>query len=310
MKYSRVSLVAMMILFLSCTAGQSQDKSVLANDESALSFEDSLEVFKLFDSLLSIQDAGSQLAIRVGYNSNVLSAGRTLGIENFGLAPGVSYYHSSGLYADISGFWSKDFKPSYYLTTVSAGYMHDFNKWLSVMVDYDRYFYTETESYIPYKNTISVTPMLEFKPVTFLVNYSFYFGDTQVHRIMPGLSARIQKKKWIGLDRISFTPAAYVLLGNEIITEINYPYGPIEEKIRQRRGLPWYEQVDRNVFGVMNYAFSAPVSIMYRNWNFTLTYNYSIPKALPGEAAVYDNSSFLSGSLSYFIDLKRHKLSL
>ena len=64
---------------------------------------------------------GSQLAVRLSYNSNVLSAGRTLGIENFGLAPGLSYYHKSGLYADVSGYWSKDFDPSYYLNDCIRG---------------------------------------------------------------------------------------------------------------------------------------------------------------------------------------------
>ncbi|RAV99523.1 hypothetical protein DQQ10_18130 [Pseudochryseolinea flava] len=275
-----------------------------------MSFEDSLSVFNLIDSLLSLEGDGAQLAIRVGYNSNVLSAGRTLGIENFGLSPGVSYYHPLGFYADVSGFWSKDFTPEYYLTTLSVGYMHDFAKWFSIMADYDRYLYAESDLYIPYKNTVSITPVLEFKPITMLINYSFYFGDTHVHRIMPGLSGRIQKKKWAGLDRVSFSPAVYMLLGNEIITEINYPYGPIEERIRQRRGLPWYEQIDRNVFGIMNYTLSAPLSIMYRKWTFTFTYNYNIPKALPGESITYGESSYLSGSLSYFIDLKRNKLSL
>jgi hypothetical protein len=125
---------------------------------------------------------------------------------------------------------------------------------------------------------------VEIKPITFLLNYSFYFGDGSVHRIRPGISGRIQKKKWAGLDRISFAPSAYVLFGNEIITEINFPYGPIEERIRQRRGLPWYEQKDRNVFDIMNYSLSAPLSVIYRNWGFTITYNYNIPKALPGEA--------------------------
>lgn len=306
----RISLLATIILSLSCILSWAQDKTVLAKLDSTLSYEDSLSVFNLFDSLLSLEDAGAQLSVRVGYNSNVLSAGRTLGIENFGLAPGISYYHPLGFYADVSGFWSKDFKPAYYLTTVSVGYMHDFNKWFSIMADYDRYFYSETDVYVPYKNTLSVTPVLEFKPVTFLVNYSFYFGDTQVHRIMPGLSAKIQKKKWAGLDRISLSPAFYMLLGNEVITEINFPYGPIEERIRQRRGLPWYEQVDKNVFGIMNYTFSAPLNLLFRNWSFTLTYNYNIPKSLPGESISYGESSYLSGSLSYFIDLKRNKLSL
>jgi hypothetical protein len=276
--------------------------------DSVLTFEDSLSIFNLIDSLLMLAPPSSMLAVRVGYNSNVLSAGRTLGIENFGLAPGISYYHRSGIYADLSGFWSNDFRPSYYLTTASLGYAVDLSKKLSVMAGYDRYFYTESDDYIPYKNTLSVTPILELKPVSFTLNYSFYFGDTYAHRIMPGLGITLQKKRWAGFDRIALTPSAYILLGNEIITEIRYPETLREIIRRIRMGLPWYEQRDKNVFGVMNYTLSAPLSITRGNWNFTCTYNYNIPKALPGETLTFAESSYLSGSLSYFIALKRDKM--
>ena len=83
--------------------------------ETELTFEDSLSVFDLIDSLLQHADlGGSQMAVRLAYNSNVMSTGRTLGIENFGLSPGISYYHKSGFYADVSGYWSKDLDPAYY----------------------------------------------------------------------------------------------------------------------------------------------------------------------------------------------------
>jgi hypothetical protein len=310
MKVGR-SLGTIILIVLSLKSARSQDPgSFLLQADSIMSFEDSLSIFNLIDSLLLAQDQGSQFAIRVSYNSNVLSAGRTLGIENFGLSPGISYYHTSGLYADIAGFWSKDFKPEYYLTTLSVGYMYDFTKHFSVMADYDHYFYTETDDYTPYRNTISVTPFLEFKPVTFMTTYSFYFGDTHVHRIMPGISVRLQKKKWARLDRISLMPSAYVLFGNEVFSEIVYPYGLRETIFRINHDLPWYEIVDKNVFGIMNYTFSAPLTMVRKNWTLNLTYSYSIPKALPGETLTYSESSFLSGSLSYFIGLKRNKLSL
>jgi hypothetical protein len=305
------SLGIFILAIISFGTARSQDTgSFLSQPDSVLSFDDSLSIFNMIDSLLMAQDVGSQLAIRVAYNSNVLSAGRTLGIENFGLSPGISYYHTSGFYADVSGFWSKDFQPEYYLTTASAGYMRDFGKHVSVMLDYDHYFYSNDDGYVPYTNALSVTPLLEFKPVTFGVTYSLYFGDTHVHRIMPGLSARFQKRKWAHLDRVSITPSAYVLMGNDIYTEIRYPYSIRETIFRYNHNLPWYQIVDHNVFGVMNYSFSAPLNIIKKNWSLTLTYTYSIPKALPGEVLTYSESSFISGSLSYFIDLKRKKLSL
>lgn len=304
------SLGTVLLIALSFGTTRSQDTGFLSQADSVFSFEDSLAIFNMIDSLLMVEEVGSQLAVRVAYNSNVLSAGRTLGIENFGVSPGISYYHPTGLYADVSGFWSKDFSPEYYLTTTSIGYMHDFNKHLSVMLDYDHYFYSQDEDYTPYRNTISVTPLLEYKPITFGVTYSLYFGDTHVHRIMPGLSARFQKKKWGTLDRISITPSVYALFGNDIFSEINYPYGLRETIFRINRNLPWYQIIDRNVFGIMNYTLSAPLTIIKKNWTLTLTYSYSIPKALPGETLTYSESSFLTGSLSYLINLRRNKLSL
>src|SRR5690349_516475 len=78
--------------------------------KATLTSQDTLSIVDLIDSLLTLDDElKSQLAVRVGYNSNVLEAGRTLGIENFGLSPAISYYHKSGLYADLTGYWSKDF---------------------------------------------------------------------------------------------------------------------------------------------------------------------------------------------------------
>src|SRR6187399_3547601 len=136
-------LLLTLIITACCESSFSQhaDSLLLSQTETELSFDDSLSIFYLIDSLLQQGDLNvSQVAFRLSYNSNVLSTGRTLGIENFGLTPGISYYHWTGLYADVSGFWSKDFDPSYYLTIASVGYMHDFSKKFSVMAGYDHYF--------------------------------------------------------------------------------------------------------------------------------------------------------------------------
>jgi hypothetical protein len=301
------------LLLSSSTFLQAQDdKSILSGTGEALTADDSLSIFSLIDSLMQLPIPGSQLSVRLGYNSNVQSAGRTLGIENFGLAPGLSYYHTSGAYVDVTGYWSKDFSPEYYLTVASLGYMHTFSNVFSVIGQYDRYFYALNgeDLYIPYSNTLSVTPILEFKPVSFIVNYSYYFGDAQVHRLMPGISFELAKRNWKGFKRIAILPSVYALFGNDIVTEIHYP-NTLRELIRRlRQGLPAYDIVDHNRFGIMNYTFSAPISVSYKKWNFSFTYSYNIPKALPGETITYSESHYLSGSLSYLIDLTRNKSGL
>lgn len=319
----------LLMLMLSASWAYSQDADSLSTqvnslnspaetDSTIFTSSDSLSIFNLIDSLLSLDlRPPSQLAVRLGYNSNVLSAGRTLGIKNFGLSSGVSYYHSSGMYADVTGYWSNDFDPSYYLTVTSIGYMGDFSKRFSLMAEYDRYFYSvasDDDVYIPYKNTLSVTPILEFKPVSFSVNYSYYFGDQTAHRIMPGLSVSLEKRKIIGLDRISINPSFFTLFGDETISRIEFERPKtLQEAIQNYRkyGTRFkIVQINTHVFGVMNYMISIPVIASVKNWSFSFTYNYNIPKALEGEIIDESESTFLYASITYFIDLRRTKNTL
>ena len=318
MYWHRRWLLAIILATSSAISFAQEADSLILSAVDDFTFEDSLSVFNLIDSLLEhAGDNGSQLAVRLSYNSNVLSAGRTLGIQNFGLAPGLSYYHKSGFYADVSGYWSKDFDPSYYLTVASLGYMVSFSKQFSLMAEYDRYFYTSQSDneFIPYKNTLSVTPIVELKPVLLSVNYAYYFGDDQVHRIMPGIGITLQKKKLFKIiDRIAITPSFYMLMGNETLTAIEFVAPKtIIDALKNKRDYGTYfrlEQKNTNVFGIMNYAITVPLSVTYKSWGFSFTYTYNIPKALPGEPLTISESSYLSGSLTYFISFKRNKFAL
>lgn len=281
-------------------------------NDSILSFTDSLNIFNLIDSLLTIEEntVHSQLAIRLAYNSNVLYTGRTLGIDQFGLSPGVSYYHKSGLYADVSCFWSNDFDPKYYLTILSAGFMHSFSDKFSFAAYYDKYFYNLEEDFIPYTNGITVSPILDLKPFTFQCDYTFYFGDSYVNRLMPSVGVTIQKKKIIGIDRISFTPAFYLLFGDQSFTNIIIPSTReewIRAYIRMQQGLTWYRTETYREFGVMNYSFSFPLNIQVKNFNMSLSYVYSVPKALPSETLTLPESSFVTAGITYYLDFKKTK---
>lgn len=314
MRCSQQWFIILIISVSSCKLFAQDTTALLSKQDSLLTFSDSLNIFRLIDSLMNMEEfSTSQLAVRLGYNSNVLWAGRTLGIEQFGLSPGISYYHKTGLFADVSSFWSKDFEPKYYLTILTGGYMHSFSKRFSIIASYDRYFYNLADDYIPYNNAITVTPFIELKPVTFRLDYSFFFGDYSVHRLMPSVGVTLQKKNFIKLDRISFFPTVYTLFGDQTFSEIIFPTTRqewIAAILRARQGLPWYTIETRRVFGLMNYAITAPLSIRNHHWNFTASYTYNIPKALPGETLTLENSSFISASFTWFFDLNRKKSPL
>jgi hypothetical protein len=310
MKSTKKHLIAFFLSASSALAAQDADSLYISSDSTFFSSNDSLSIFQLIDSLL-LQDnlyQSSQLTMRLGYNSNVVAAGRTLGIENFGLSPGLSYYHTSGVFADVSGFWSNDFDPAYYLTITSIGYSHIFSKGFSLLAGYDRYFYNAPEdAYIPYKNSFSFSPSLDVKPFTIAFTYSFYFGDKYVHRVLPSLGFILQKKKIWGIDRVAMFPSVSMLVGNEVITEIKYVETVRELIFRLRNKQPLFDEINTNVFGVMNYALTIPISISHKKWNFIFSYAYNIPKALPRETLTLTESSLLSANISYIFSLRQRK---
>jgi len=261
----------------------------------------------LIDSLIHLPTPKlkSQMVMRLGYNSNVVSASRTLGFNQFGVAPGISYYHKSGLYADYTGYWSKQYDPQYYLTVLSGGYMNSPTKWWSIMAEYNRYIYASLgeDEYVPYKNSAGLSNFFDIKWVTLRLDYQLFFGDKTAHRINPSIMLNLEKRKLGRIDRIAFYPTASVLYGSEQITEL-IPYARTYLGIiyRIRRKLDLYYEQETTRFGVLNYSLSAPVSVSVKNWTFLVSYTYNIPQALPGEPIRLESSGYISASISKRIE--------
>jgi hypothetical protein len=72
---------------------------------------------------------------------------------------------------------------------------------------------------------------------------------------------------------------------------------------RIRHGLPLYEKVNTSEFGIMNYAFSAPLSVSFRNYGFLLNYTYNIPRKLPSEISNLTNGGYLSFSIVRYFEM-------
>ena len=251
----------------------------------------------------------SQIAVRLGYNSNIVATGRTLGINQFGLSPGVSYYHKTGLYADASTYWSQEYTPDFYLSVLSGGYLKTVSKHWSFLAEYSHYFYSAsgTNTYNPYTNNVGAFNYFVLKPVTLRLDYYFYFGQKNAHRIQPGIMLNLEKRKWHSLDRILFFPAFNVLFGSEnVITDIQF-YPDFIKRYRKNKTLaannqlPLYYSISKNVFGVMNYSFVAPVSITKKHWTFLVSYTYNIPKSLPYEDLGLKSGGYLSFSITRYI---------
>jgi len=295
------------------SAAIAKDSLSLKDLDNLFTHKDSLDIFELIDSLLKLEPekGPSQLSLRLGYNSNIVSDNRTFNIAQFGLAPGISYYHKSGAYADVSTYWSQEYQPNLYLSVGSAGYIYTAKKFYTLLAEYSHYFYNQSaDSTIsaPYTNNLGISNYMEFKPVVIRLDYYFYFGDKVAHRIMPNVGVNLVKRKWLGFDRISFYPNTGMLFGSEeITTYVLYPnlLARYIYNLTHTPKMPLYYENNNTAFGVMNYSFSAPITLIKKDWVFLINYTYNLPQALPGEDLSLQNCGYLSFSISRYITFRK-----
>ena len=306
---------------------------------------DSLDILDLIDSLLYGDFRYSQLSIRAGYTSDITYAGRNFGIEQHGFGAGISYYHKTGLFSDISGFWNSNLVPAYNPTVITGGYLGNFSRKWTYTVSYDHYFYNQVEdelSYYPITNSLNIASFLELGKITLAGEYSFLFGEESAHRLRANLMYTFSKSKLGFIDRFVFMPTASMLLGSSYIYQINPIYPTISRQtrfdIRQlmyreygeklikylwvnerdryielerktfnliKDTLTNYELTSSNVFGIMNYSFAIPFYFYLNNFTFALSYHYNIPIALPGEDLALEPNSYAGATLIYNIPFLR-----
>lgn len=313
------------------------DFSILSEDSLLLDELEGLSIFTLLDSILNGDYKKSQLALRIGFTSDVVNAGRDLGTDQKGLTPGVSYYHKSGLFASAIGYWNSQFSPKYNFTVLSAGYFGVLKNKLIYSGSYEKTFYHETneESDIAstsisnsFTNNIGLGLSYDFKHLYSSVDYSFLFGNEVTHRLRWGITGYLKKKNFLFFDYILFTPNFSLLFGKEDIVLATFN---LREQLQQsdeaeifrdlaalgytRQSFQTLSPRDKesalrqavapeaSVFGLMNYGFSIPLSFRKGPWSYTMSYNYNIPVELPGEELSLSSSGYLGLSLTYYISL-------
>jgi len=301
-------------------------REILAYDSLMLDemAADSTSIFSLIDSLLESDFRYSSLTLRTGYTSEILNAGRDFGVSQFGLMGGLSYYHRTGLFGDLTAYWNSDIEPKLNPITTSIGYMGTGGTWLSYFFTYDHYFYNssddpEVEIYAPITNALNGSGYADIKFFTMGIDYSFLFGDETAHRIRGVLHVPLHIKKIPVFDRISIFPTISILAGNQNIYYITTNYQLLTSLTEKVKEVGWrrfsqvyqkyeeqiYEQIYQeevdNVFGILNYGMSLPVYFYIDNFSFTLSYSHNFPQALPGEDATYDPNGYFSTSIIYNI---------
>lgn len=216
--------VTILVLLLITLPSVSQETNLsYAEQLKAIEDEmDSLSIFNLIDEVFASEDPPNELSIRMGFTTNVTSAGRDYDISQSGMSAGASYYHKSGLFGDLAGYWNSGVEPNYNPTILSVGYLGNFkNKKWSYSLDGERWFFNPNDSSSnPLTYSVGASLNYDFEWGFASVDYSFLFGEQTANRFISSLTGTIGFGKWWVFNNVSLYPSVSMMTGNSDITQL------------------------------------------------------------------------------------------
>ena len=251
---------------------------------------------QFLDELIESDFPFNFLYTSVSYNSNTFFSGRNSGADQFNIIPQVSYYHSSGFNASISGIFYQNFDPNWDFTSVSLGYFKTLgkNKNFLYNIGYTKVFYTD--DFDDFTNSLDLSLGIRNKKRTIgtTVSASYLFGADESSQIVsnsylnftlkrtPNFALRLRPNVNFIIAKQSIAVKKVVFIDQQVVVEI----------------------VNFNIIDLLNTQLSFPLSLSTKSWDFEFGYNFNVPNSVLKESSI-PASSFFSFSIGYLFDLNK-----
>lgn len=270
------------------------------NDENVDSLID--ELFfndqQFLDEMLETNYTYNFIYTSLSYNSNTFFSGRDSGINQFNIIPQISYYHSSGFNASISGIYYENFAPSWDFTSVSLGYFKTFGKSKNWMYNlgYTKYFYSD--DFDDFTNSIDVSLGIRNKKRTLgtTLAASYIFGTDESYQIVSNSFVNFTLSRTANFA-LRFRPNISFVIANQT-------FGKYTIRIINGRRFLVYSGTE--VFDLLNTQIGFPISFSRKSWDVEIGYYMNLPNAVADETNL-NNTSFIGFSLGYLFDVSKKK---
>ena len=275
-----------------CSYAQEENLDDIDGLIDELFFEDQ----QFIDELLESSFSYNFLYTSVSYNSNTYFSGRDSGTDQFNIIPQVSYYHSSGFNASISGIYYQNFDPSWDFTSVSLGYFNTLGNKKNFIynIGYTRFFYSD--GYDVFTNSLDISLGVRSNSRNFgsTISGSYLFGTDNSYQLVSNTFVNfnfIRKPNFA----LRFRPNINFIIANQSFTYSNI--------IRSPTG-PQVLTTTLNIFDLLNTQISLPFSLTAKSWDVELGYNINLPNAVADETDL-NSTGFFNLSVGYMFDLNK-----
>ena len=235
------------------------------------------------------------LYFSVDYNNKTYFSGRDIETDQFNINPQITYIHSNGFFAGITGVYYSEFTPRWDYTSLSVGYGKNFGKdktykWTT---SYAKYFYSQGVDN-PFSNAISASIEINNKKKTYGTELSstYLFGgdnSLQITSTSYGIISLFKTKK----THLKFRPELNIVIGQQVIQFA---------QTFTVRGRQFTRYIQNNDFGLINTQLQIPLQLNSNDFDFELGYIVNFPSALEGESNLKTTGS-IHFSISYLLDL-------
>nr|WP_298992296.1 hypothetical protein [uncultured Polaribacter sp.] len=233
----------------------------------------------------------------VSYNTNTFFSGRDSGTDQFNIIPQVSYYHSSGFNASISGIYYQNFAPAWDFTSVSVGYFNIIGKQknFNYNLGYTHFFYSD--DFDDFTNSIDLSFGFRNKKRTLgtTLAASYLFGTDTSLQLVSNSFFNINLKRTSNLA-LRFRPNISFIIADQTYTFSSIIRSPLGPRI---------VTVVQEVFDLLNTQLSFPLSLSTKSWDFEVGYHLNLPNAVSNESNL-SNTNFFSFSVGYLLDLNKN----
>jgi hypothetical protein len=251
---------------------------------------------QFLDELIERDFSYNFLYTSISYNNNTYFSGRESDTDQFNIIPQVSYYHSSGFNASISGIYYQEFLPNWDFTSLSLGYFNTLGekKIFVYNLGYTKYFYTD--GYDGFTNSIDFSFGVRNKKRTFgtTISASYVFGADESYQIVSNSFVNFTLKRTSNFA-VRLRPKVDFIIAKQSLA-IEKVFFIDQQRVQGT--------VNLQVFDLLNTQVSIPISLSTKSWDFEFGYNLNLPNVVLKERNL-KTTSFFSLSLGYLFDLQK-----
>lgn len=287
--------LALWFLLVGLPAAFSQEKKTEENEVDEIIDNLLMQNDQDIDALMHALNNFQFLYLSVNYNNDTYFSGRDIGIDQFNIRPQITYMHSKGFFASLSGVYYDGFDPNWDYSSATLGYGTYMDKKKSIRwySSYSRHFYSDRLDN-PFTNDVSMGLGIKNKKRTIGTQLmgTYLFGDENSLQIASRSFVALQLIKTKKVD-LKLRPQLSIITGQQTLELAQTSF---------QNGMLVTNYLENDVFDLINTQLNLPLQFGIDSFDFEAGYTINFPSALDNESDL-PTTGFFNLSVAYMIGL-------